>query len=60
LGGLVELGAKDVRLADDLARSHGVLLPLADAVKRRYEEAATQGWVDADIGSVVESLRAHR
>jgi 3-hydroxyisobutyrate dehydrogenase-like beta-hydroxyacid dehydrogenase len=53
------LGAKDVRLADDLAKSHGVLLPLADAVKRRYEEAATQGWADADIGAVVELLRAH-
>jgi 3-hydroxyisobutyrate dehydrogenase-like beta-hydroxyacid dehydrogenase len=52
------LGAKDVRLAEDLARSHGVLLPLADAVRRRYEEAA-QGWADADIGAVVELLRKH-
>ena len=51
------LGAKDVRLAEDLARSHGVLLPLADAVKRRFEEAAAQGWADADIGAVVELLR---
>jgi 3-hydroxyisobutyrate dehydrogenase-like beta-hydroxyacid dehydrogenase len=51
------LGAKDVRLAQDLARSHGVLLPLADAVKRRFEEAAAQGWADADIGAVVELLR---
>ncbi len=51
------LGAKDVRLADELARAHGVLLPLADAVKRRFEEAATQGWADADIGAVVELLR---
>ncbi|MGO8905856.1 MAG: NAD(P)-dependent oxidoreductase [Solirubrobacteraceae bacterium] len=51
------LGAKDVRLAEDLARSHGVQLPLADAVKRRYEEAAAQGWADADIGAVVELLR---
>ena len=53
------LGAKDVRLAENLARSHGVLLPLADAVKRRFEEAATQGWADADIGAVVELLRKH-
>ena len=51
------LGAKDVRLAEDLARSHGVQLPLADAVKRRFEEAAAQGWADADIGAVVELLR---
>jgi 3-hydroxyisobutyrate dehydrogenase-like beta-hydroxyacid dehydrogenase len=51
------LGAKDVRLAADLARSHGVELPLADAVKRRFEEAAAQGWADADIGAVVELLR---
>jgi 3-hydroxyisobutyrate dehydrogenase-like beta-hydroxyacid dehydrogenase len=53
------LGAKDVRLAEDLARSHGVLLPLAEAVKRRFEEAAAQGWADADIGAVVELLRKH-
>jgi 3-hydroxyisobutyrate dehydrogenase-like beta-hydroxyacid dehydrogenase len=53
------LGAKDVRLAEDLARSHGVLLPLADAVKRCFEEAAAQGWADADIGAVVELLRKH-
>ena len=53
------LGAKDVRLAEDLARSHGVLLPLADAVKRRFEEAAAQGWAEADIGAVVELLRKH-
>jgi 3-hydroxyisobutyrate dehydrogenase-like beta-hydroxyacid dehydrogenase len=51
------LGAKDVRLAEELARSHGVTLPLADVVKRRYEEAAAQGWADADIGAVVELLR---
>jgi 3-hydroxyisobutyrate dehydrogenase-like beta-hydroxyacid dehydrogenase len=53
------LGAKDVRLAEDLARSHGVLLPLAEAVKRRFEEAAARGWADADIGAVVELLRKH-
>ena len=53
------LGAKDVRLVEDLARSHGVPLPLADVVKRRYEEAAAHGWADADIGAVVELLRKH-
>ena len=51
------LGAKDVRLAENLAKSHGLVLPLADAVKRRYEEAAAEGWADADIGAVVELLR---
>jgi 3-hydroxyisobutyrate dehydrogenase-like beta-hydroxyacid dehydrogenase len=54
-----KLGAKDVRLAEDLARSHGMQMPLADAVKRRFEEAAAQGWADADIGAVVELLRGH-
>ena len=54
------LGAKDVRLAADLARSHGVVLPLANAVKERFEEAAAQGWGDADIGAVVELLRGGR
>ena len=52
--------AKDVRLAAALARSHGVELPLADAVKRRFEEAAAQGWADADIGAVVEPPKAAR
>jgi 3-hydroxyisobutyrate dehydrogenase-like beta-hydroxyacid dehydrogenase len=51
------LGAKDVRLAERLAGSHGLQLPLADAVRRRFEEAAAQGWADADIGAVVELLR---
>jgi 3-hydroxyisobutyrate dehydrogenase-like beta-hydroxyacid dehydrogenase len=51
------LGAKDVRLAADLALSHGVRLPLAEAVRRRYEEAAEEGWADADIAAVVELLR---
>jgi 3-hydroxyisobutyrate dehydrogenase-like beta-hydroxyacid dehydrogenase len=51
------LGAKDVRLAEDLARSHGIPLPIADAVRRRFEQAAAQGWADADIGAVVELLR---
>jgi 3-hydroxyisobutyrate dehydrogenase-like beta-hydroxyacid dehydrogenase len=51
------LGAKDVRLTENLAKSHGVVLPLADVVKGRYEEAAAKGWADADIGAVVELLR---
>ncbi|MGP0050112.1 MAG: NAD(P)-dependent oxidoreductase [Solirubrobacteraceae bacterium] len=51
------LGAKDLRLTEDLARAHGVQLPVAEAVKRRYEEAAAQGWADADIAAVVELVR---
>jgi 3-hydroxyisobutyrate dehydrogenase-like beta-hydroxyacid dehydrogenase len=51
------LGAKDVRLAEELAQSHGLQLPLADAVKRRYEEAMADGWADADIAAVVELVR---
>ena len=54
------LGAKDVRLAEELARLHGLQLPLADAVKRRYEEAVTDGWADADIAAVVELVRRQR
>jgi 3-hydroxyisobutyrate dehydrogenase-like beta-hydroxyacid dehydrogenase len=54
------LGAKDVRLAEELALSHGLLLPLADVVKRRFEEAAAEGWADADIGAVVELLRQQK
>ena len=51
------LGAKDVRLTADLAASHGVRLPVAEAVQRRYEQAVAEGWADADIGAVVELLR---
>jgi 3-hydroxyisobutyrate dehydrogenase-like beta-hydroxyacid dehydrogenase len=51
------LGAKDLRLAVGLARAHGVPLALAEAVKGRYEQAAAEGWADADIGAVVELVR---
>jgi 3-hydroxyisobutyrate dehydrogenase-like beta-hydroxyacid dehydrogenase len=54
------LGAKDLRLAEELARAHGLPLPLAEAVKRRYEQAAAEGWSDADIGAVVEVVRRAR
>ena len=54
------LGAKDMRLAEELARFHGLQLPLADAVKRQYEEAIADGWADADIAAVVELLRRRR
>jgi 3-hydroxyisobutyrate dehydrogenase-like beta-hydroxyacid dehydrogenase len=51
------LGAKDVRLAEDLAHSRGLRLPLAECVRRRYEEAMAQGWAEADIAAVVELIR---
>src|ERR1700761_8468991 len=51
------LGAKDVRLAERLARRQGVRLPVAETVRQRYEEAAAGGWANADITAVVELLR---
>ena len=52
------LGAKDVRLLEDLATERALRLPLAELVKRRYEEAAAEGHGDEDITAVVELLRA--
>ena len=51
------LGAKDVRLAEELAQGHDLRLPLAEAVRRRYEEAAADGWDNADITAIVELVR---
>jgi hypothetical protein len=51
------LGVKDVRLAEELAGSNGVRLPLAEAVRHRYEQAAAAGWREADVAAVVEVLR---
>jgi|HubBroStandDraft_1064217.scaffolds.fasta_scaffold18089_2 3-hydroxyisobutyrate dehydrogenase-like beta-hydroxyacid dehydrogenase len=51
------LGAKDVRLIEQLAAAGGLTLPIAAAVRASYEHAATLGWADADIGAVVEPLR---
>lgn len=50
------LGAKDVALAEDLARSAGVRLATADIVKRRYEEAAATGHGAEDLTAVIELL----
>jgi 3-hydroxyisobutyrate dehydrogenase-like beta-hydroxyacid dehydrogenase len=52
-----ELGAKDVRLFSEEAAANGVSLPLADAVRERYQAAAGAGYGDADLGAVVELLR---
>ncbi|MCT9931827.1 NAD(P)-dependent oxidoreductase [Planotetraspora sp. A-T 1434] len=54
------LGAKDVRLAREVAEAAGLDLPIARLVERRYEEAAERGWGDADIAAIVELLRARR
>lgn len=54
------LGAKDVGLAQQMASREGVRLPLADLVKRRYEEAAAAGYADDDLTAVVELLRQQR
>lgn len=51
------LGAKDVGLAEDLARREGVRLPLAELVRRRYEEAASAGEGESDITAVLELVR---
>jgi 3-hydroxyisobutyrate dehydrogenase-like beta-hydroxyacid dehydrogenase len=53
----VALGAKDVRLAEELAGSLGVALPVARAVGARYEALIGRGDGDLDIAGVVELLR---
>lgn len=54
------LGAKDVRLTVALAASLGLDLPIARLVEQRYEEAADQGWGDADIAAIIELIRERR
>ncbi|MEV7966945.1 NAD(P)-dependent oxidoreductase [Sphaerisporangium sp. NPDC088356] len=54
------LGAKDVRLFNELAESAGLSPPIARLVERRYEEAAERGWSEADITAIVELVRAER
>lgn len=51
------LGAKDVRLAEELATAYRLRLPVLDAVKRSYEEAVAEGWGDHDLTAVVELAR---
>ncbi|MEW9533946.1 NAD(P)-dependent oxidoreductase [Microbispora sp. NPDC049125] len=51
------LGAKDLRLARELAAGSGLDLPIAGLVERRYEEAAERGWAGHDIAAIVELLR---
>lgn len=51
------LGAKDVRLAVEMANRHGLELPIAKVVEGRYEEAADAGFADADLTAVSELVR---
>jgi 3-hydroxyisobutyrate dehydrogenase-like beta-hydroxyacid dehydrogenase len=51
------LGAKDVRLAGELAASAGKDLPVTGAVRQRYEEAADHGMEDRDIAAVADLYR---
>ncbi|MGH9046259.1 MAG: NAD(P)-dependent oxidoreductase [Acidimicrobiales bacterium] len=45
------LGAKDAGLALDVAAEAGVALPVTQAVRDRYEEAASK-WADQDIAAI--------
>lgn len=51
------LGTKDARLAEEMAMREGLALPIAELVKRRYEEAASAGYADDDLTAVVELVR---
>jgi len=51
------LGAKDARLAEDVALGHGLRPPLIAAVRQRYQEAAAEGWADEDLTAVIELMR---
>jgi len=51
------LGAKDLRLMEQLADGTGLALPLAARARERYEELADRGTGDLDIAGIVELLR---
>lgn len=54
------LGAKDAGLAVALAGRHGLELPIAEVVRRRYDVAAESGWAEADLTAVIEPLTVDR
>jgi 3-hydroxyisobutyrate dehydrogenase-like beta-hydroxyacid dehydrogenase len=54
------LGHKDVRLAQDLARSGGLDLAVAATVEALFDQAIAAGLGDRDITAVVEAVRARR
>ncbi|HVX23212.1 MAG TPA: NAD(P)-dependent oxidoreductase [Acidimicrobiales bacterium] len=51
------LGAKDLRLMEELAAGAGLDLPLAARARERYEALADRGQGDLDIAGIVELLR---
>jgi len=51
------LGAKDVRLARQLAEEGGLSLPVAAVIEGRYDALDGLGLGDADIAAVIELLR---
>jgi len=51
------LGAKDLRLMEQLAADAGVDLPLAARARERYEALADRGQGHLDIAGIVELLR---
>ncbi len=51
------LGAKDLRLADEMAKKARLVLPLLELVKDRYEEAAATSYGEADLTAIVELTR---
>ena len=53
------LGAKDARLAVDVARDGGIDLPLARVVGDLYAEAAAAGWDEEDIIAVVHRYQGN-
>ena len=54
----VSLGRKDIRLARELGREHGVDLQLADAADDVYRQAELAGNGTKDVAAVVEAARA--
>ncbi len=51
------LGAKDLRLADEMVKRARLSLPLLELVKDRYEEAAATGHGEQDLTAIVELSR---
>lgn len=51
------LGAKDLRLVDQMAKEDRVVLPLMELVKSRYEQAATSDRAGDDLTAIVELTR---
>ena len=51
------LGAKDLRLADDMAKRARLSLPILELVRGRYEEAAATSRGEKDLTAIVELTR---